>query len=301
MRIVNFGSTNIDIVFAVDHIVLPGETISSSNLTRTTGGKGANQSVAVAKAGQHQIFHAGRIGPDGLWIKDKLQSMGVDTSFLAVGETPTGQALIQVAADGQNSIVLYGGANKEFTTADIDAIFSHFSAGDWVMLQNEINQLSHIIRKAHSLHMPICFNPAPFDKSVLDLPLELINLLVVNEVEAEGISGKKDPLEAMETLTKTFPKTGIMITLGGQGVRYGLGSDIRHSFGTWNVPVVDTTAAGDTFIGCYLANIAKGRTVEQALEAASAASSVTVMRPGAMDSIPTPDEFSMLENYSITR
>lgn len=300
MRILNFGSTNIDIVFSVDHIVKPGETLGSSSLTRSTGGKGANQSVAVAKAGQHEIFHAGRIGPDGLWIKDKLQQMGVRTDFVFDGETPTGQALIQVASDGQNSIVLYAGANKEFTDVGIDEILANFSKGDWVMLQNEINNLAHIIESAYSRGLPICFNPAPFDNSVNDLPLEHIALFVLNEVEAEGLSGVSDPEASMDILTEKFPESEIIITLGGAGVRYGKGKDIRHGFGTWNVPVVDTTAAGDTFIGCYIANIAKGATVPEALRIASAASSVTVMRNGAMDSIPTPDEFSILENYSLT-
>ncbi len=172
MHILNFGSTNIDIIFSVDHIVRPGETISSRALHRSTGGKGANQSVAVAKAGQHEIFHVGRIGPDGLWIKEKLQHMGVRTDFLTEGETPTGQALIQVADSGQNSIVLYAGSNKEFTTQGIDEVLNQFNEGDWVMLQNEINQLDYIIRQAHDKGMRICFNPAPFDDSVLSLPLE---------------------------------------------------------------------------------------------------------------------------------
>ncbi|MDD3365993.1 MAG: ribokinase [Sphaerochaetaceae bacterium] len=298
MRILNFGSTNIDIVFAVDHIVAPGETISSTNMTRSTGGKGANQSVAVAMAGEHEVFHAGKIGPDGLWIKEKLQAKGVRTDFLTVGKTPTGQALIQVAANGQNSIVLYAGSNKEFTKSEIEAVFKHFNAGDWVMLQNEINLLDYIIETAHKKGLSICFNPAPFEASVLTLPLAYIDLLVVNEVEAEGLSGKKDPVEALDALTNEFPDTDIILTLGPLGARYGR-KDVRYSYGTWKVPVIDTTAAGDTFIGCYVANIAKGKHVQEALELASAASSITVMRPGAMDSIPSPAEFSILDAYTM--
>jgi ribokinase len=299
MPILNFGSTNIDIIFAVDHIVQPGETISSKALSRTTGGKGANQSVAVAKAGEHEVFHVGRIGPDGAWIKDKLQQMGVRTDFLEEGETPTGQALIQVAEDGQNSIVLYAGSNKEFTQEGVDAVLDQFGAGDWVMLQNEINLLDYIIRRAHEKSMSICFNPAPFDESVLSLPLDFVNLLVLNEVESEGISGHADPAQSMEELTRKFPDSEIIITLGKDGVNYGSGQHIRYSFGTWDVPVVDTTAAGDTFIGCYVANIAKGVSVQEALRMASAASSITVMHPGAMDSIPTPDQFAILETYQL--
>ncbi|MFA5468059.1 MAG: ribokinase [Sphaerochaetaceae bacterium] len=298
MRILNFGSTNIDIIFAVDHIVLPGETISSTSVVRSTGGKGANQSVAIAQAGSHPVYHAGKIGPDGLWIKEKLERKGVNTDYLMVGETPTGQALIQVAKDGQNSIVLYAGSNKELTKSEIDKVLADFDEGDWVVLQNEINFIGYIMEQAHSKGMQICFNPAPFDESVLNLPLEFVDLLVVNEVEAQGLSKIEVPEAALDYLTSKYPHKAVILTLGPLGARYGKDSE-RLSFGTWQVPVVDTTAAGDTFIGCYVANIAQGKSPQEALELASAASSITVMREGALDSIPTPQEFSLLNAYNL--
>lgn len=296
MRILNFGSTNIDIIFNVNHIVRPGETISSSSVVRSTGGKGANQSVAVAQAGDYPVYHAGKIGPDGLWIKEKLESKGVNTDYLFVGETPTGQALIQVAEDGQNSIVLYAGSNKEITKDEVNQVLDNFGAGDWLILQNEINLIDYIMERAHSKGLKICFNPAPFEGSVLSLPLDYVDLLVVNEVEAQGLSGERESEAALNSLTIKYPGKSIILTLGPLGARYGKDSD-RLSFGTWIVPVVDTTAAGDTFIGCYVANIAKGETPQKALELASAASSITVMREGAMDSIPTPSEFGLLKEY----
>jgi ribokinase len=299
MHIINFGSVNIDIIFQVDHIVRPGETIRSTQISRSTGGKGANQSVAVAKAGLHDIFHVGKIGSDGSWIKDKLFHYGVNTDYVIESDTPTGQALIQVAADGQNSIVLYSGSNYEFTHEEIDDVLSHFDAGDWIMLQNEINLIDYIITRAHQNGMNICLNPAPYDSSVLSLPLNFISLFVLNEVEAAGIAGVEDPMQAMDILTSKFSQADIIITLGEKGVRYGKGKQLRYSFGTWNVPVLDTTAAGDTFIGCYLANIAKGKSVQDALYLASAASSLTVMRQGAMDTIPSPDEFHILKQYTL--
>lgn len=296
MRILNFGSTNIDIIFNVNHIVLPGETISSSSVVRSTGGKGANQSVAVAQAGGYPVYHAGKIGPDGLWIKEKLESKGVNTDYLFVGETPTGQALIQVAEDGQNSIVLYAGSNKEITQEEINQVLANFEAGDWLILQNEINLIDYIMERAHAKGLKICFNPAPFEESVLSLPLHYVDLLVVNEVEAQGLSGITESEAALDSLTGKYPGKSIILTLGPLGARYGKDKE-RLSFGTWLVPVVDTTAAGDTFIGCYVANIAKGETPQKSLELASAASSITVMREGAMDSIPTPDEFNLLKEY----
>jgi ribokinase len=299
MRILNFGSINIDTVFKVDHIVLPGETIASTAVRRTLGGKGANQSVAVVKAGGHPVHHAGLVGSDGAWIKDRLASHGVDTTWIGNSEALTGQAIIQVTKEGENAIVLDSGANSTFTRSWIDTVLSNFAAGDWVMLQNETNELIHIMDHAHRRGMRICFNPAPFDRTILKLPLEVTDLLVVNEVEAEGLCGKTDPDDALETLTTTYPRTEVVITLGRAGVRHGKGSDVRHRFGTWNVPVVDTTGAGDTFIGCYLGTIARGTPVQEALRRASAAASVMVMRPGAMEAIPSIEECAILESYTL--
>ncbi len=297
MPIFNFGSTNIDIIFKVDHIVLPGETISSSSLTRSTGGKGANQSVGAAYAGGEKVFHVGKIGPDGLFIRPILEKKGVITTFLREGETPTGQALIQVSREGQNSIVLFGGGNKEFLVSEIEETLTSANQGDWVLLQNEINELDTIIRKTKEKGMKICFNPAPFDESVKLLPLELLDVLVLNEVEAEGLSGIKEPTISINALTTTYPNCEIIITLGKYGVMHKKGTSSITTFGTWNVPVVDTTAAGDCFIGTYIARTSLGDTVAKALEWASKASSVTVMREGAIPSIPSPSEFSILNNY----
>ena len=297
MPIFNFGSTNIDIIFKVDHIVLPGETISSSSLTRSTGGKGANQSVGAAYAGGEKVFHVGKIGQDGLFIRSILEEKGVITPFLREGETPTGQALIQVSREGQNSIVLFGGGNKEFLVSEIEETLNSASQGDWVLLQNEINELDTIIRKTKEKGMKICFNPAPFDESVKLLPLELLDVLVLNEVEAEGLSGIKEPIISINALTTTYPNCEIIITLGKYGVMHKKGTSSITTFGTWNVPVVDTTAAGDCFIGTYIARTSLGDNVEKALEWASKASSVTVMREGAIPSIPSPSEFSILNNY----
>ena len=297
MHILNFGSINIDIAFSVDHIVKPGETLASNHLKRSTGGKGANQSVAVARSGQHEVYHVGKIGEDGRWIKDVLADLGVRVDYITVGDTPTGQALIQVASDGENAIVLYGGSNLTFSETEIDAVLDQFPSDTIVMLQNEINGISYIMEAAHERKMTICFNPAPFDQSVLDLPLSYVSVFVLNEIEAEGLSHLSDPHHAMEFLTHQYPEAEILITLGATGVRYGKGASVRESFGTWKVPVIDTTAAGDTFIGCFIARRAQGDTVQSALETASKAAGIAVMHPGAMESIPQADKLSEIENY----
>ncbi len=297
MPIFNFGSTNIDIIFKVDHIVQPGETIGSTSLSRSTGGKGANQSVGASYAGGAKVYHVGKIGPDGTFIRSILEQKGVDTTFLREGTTPTGQALIQVSKQGQNSIVLYSGGNKEFKEDEILETLSHTHPGDWILLQNETNQLSFIMNEAKKRELRICFNPAPFDVSVLELPLHLLDVLVVNEVEAEGIAHTADPYKAIEKLTSLYKETEILITLGSHGVMHKKGDGPLTTFGTWDVTVADTTAAGDCFIGCYIASRSQGNDVPTSLYKASAASSITVMRDGAIPSIPSPEEFSLLDSY----
>ncbi len=298
MALYNFGSTNIDIIFKVDHIVKPGETIPSTSLERSVGGKGANQSVGASYAGEVKVFHVGIIGEDGAFILPLLEEKGVDVRFLKKGPTPTGQALIQVTREGQNSIVLYGGGNQTFAPDDVDKVLAFTSPGDWILLQNEINMNRYIIEKGKEMGLNICLNPAPYSDSIKDLPLSLIDILVLNETEAEGLSGESDPLTALQKLTESFPETEILITLGKDGVIQKQGHSKMITCGVWEVEVKDTTAAGDTFIGCYVASRSKGLDTETALELASRASNITVMREGALPSIPHPGEFSLLDQYS---
>ena len=139
MNILNFGSLNIDLVYQVEHIARPGETIASSAHQVFAGGKGANQSAALARAGA-SVFHAGQVGPDGQWVVDKLAGLGVDVQHIRVGDAPTGQAIIQVDRQGQNSIVLFAGANAQIDREAIDATLGHFGRGDLLLLQNEIKR-----------------------------------------------------------------------------------------------------------------------------------------------------------------
>ena len=140
MKILNFGSINIDLVYRVPHIVKPGETLSSLSLARFAGGKGNNQSIALARAGA-PVFHAGKIGKDGAWIVAMLKVAGADVRFVKKDPGPTGHAVIQVADSGQNSIVLFPGANRTITPQEIRDTLAHFGKGDILLLQNEINAL----------------------------------------------------------------------------------------------------------------------------------------------------------------
>lgn len=290
-KVLVYGSVNIDIVYSVSHIVLPGETISSSSVERNAGGKGANQSAALAKAGL-ATYLAGRIGVDGAWILELLNSYGVDTSLVTVSDGMTGNAIIQRGSDGQNSIVLFAGVNREIAEKDIDDVLAHFTAGDILILQNEINNLDRIIRAAHEKGMYVCLNPAPLDDSVFALPLELVDLIAVNELEGAALAGISTASEyslIMDRLSARFPEKEILLTCGKHGAYYCQGTERIYS-PVAEAEVVDTTAAGDTFIGYFIAARQAGLPVAESLAIASRASAITVSRKGAMDSVPVRGE-----------
>jgi len=170
MRFLNYGSVNIDLIFTVDHIVKGGETLQSTSLTRSAGGKGANQSAALAKAGA-TVFHAGKVGRDGDFLLQLLTSYGVDVSHIRTYDGATGQALIQLDANKQNAIILYSGGNGAIATDEIDQTLEHFGFGDVLVLQNEIVHIDYLIKNAKRRGMKFCMNVAPFDPSALSLPL----------------------------------------------------------------------------------------------------------------------------------
>lgn len=288
MRILNFGSLNIDNVYRVDHFVRPGETISSEKLNTFCGGKGLNQSIALARAGA-RVYHAGKIGKDGEMLLRCLKENGVDTSYIQIANCLSGHAIIQVDKSGQNCIILYGGANEDINESDVDAVLSGFKKGDILLLQNEISCIGEIIEKAHSKGMKIALNPSPIDHRIKGYPLQYITWFILNEIEGNELTGATDPEIITDELLKKYPGASVVLTLGKKGVLYK--DNIRSvSHGTYNVRVVDTTAAGDTFTGYFLACMAEGLTVEVALEKASIASSIAVSCAGASDSIPGRQE-----------
>ncbi len=284
MNILNFGSLNIDLVYQVEHIARSGETIASSSHQVFAGGKGANQSAALARAGA-SVFHAGQVGPDGQWLVDKLAALGVNVQHIHVGDTPTGHAIIQVDRHGQNSIVLFAGANAQIDRGAIDAALSHFDRGDILLLQNEINDIAYIMTSATERGLTICLNPAPFDPEVRAYPLELVDLLIVNETEATGLAGASDPA----ALASLCPPAQIVLTLGAAGAQYHSPSEEFH-LPAPHVEAVDTTGAGDTFIGYFLHGLTASMTARDAIARAVQAAAFCVTRPGAMDSIPAANE-----------
>lgn len=288
MKVLNFGSLNLDLVYQMPHFIRAGETLSSTKFTRGTGGKGLNQSVALKKAGA-DVYHAGLIGEDGMMLKDFLEESGVDTRFVRVIDEATGHAVIQVEPKGNNCIFLYGGANQCVTEAFIDEVLAYFEEGDFLVLQNEINMIDTIINKAYDRGMQIVLNPSPIADNLKTLPLEKISWFILNEVEGGELSGEKDGDKVMERLLELYPHAKIVLTLGGDGSVYG-DQERRVPQAAYTVKAVDTTAAGDTFTGFFFAAVADGVPVEDALRRASKASSIAVTRPGAAGSVPTLDE-----------
>lgn len=288
MKILNFGSCNIDMVYAMDHIVLPGETQTSIRVDRFAGGKGLNQSIAVARAGA-SVYHAGCIGHDGQFLLDMLSQSNVDTSLIKRVPEPNGHAIIQVSRDGQNSIFLYPGSNAMVDEAYIDGVLAGFSAGDILLLQNEISNVKYLIDRAYEKQMCIVLNPSPYNGVLEEVDIHKVSCLILNQVEAEQMTGMQEPEEAITYLHNTYPGIQVMLTLGHHGCIFSDGAQkVRQA--AFSVKAVDTTAAGDTFTGYFVAGMASQMEWEDNLKLASAAAAIAVTREGAAPSIPERNE-----------
>ena len=290
MKILNFGSCNIDFVYGVDHIVKRGETVAASSVSRYPGGKGLNQSVALARAGA-DVWHAGCIGSDGEFLLAYMLDSGVNTDFVKRVDDSTGQAFIQVSESGENSIVIYHGANFRVTREYIDEVLGHFGEGDFLVLQNEISEIGYLIDRAAAKKMKTVLNPSPFDETMKNIDLSKIYCLMVNELEAAEYAGA-DGVEAFaDFLNQHYPKLSAVMTLGARGCVF-FGESERIFQPAFEVKAVDTTAAGDTFTGYFLAELSSGKNVGEVLKLASLASAIAVSRAGAASSIPFKNEVS---------
>lgn len=279
MAIYNLGSINADYFYHVPHLPGPGETIAATNLTRGLGGKGANMSVAAARAGAHTV-HVGAVGHDGHWAIDRMMEFGVDTRYVPkLEDIPTGQAHIYVDENGENSIVLFQGANHQIPQEVISAALSEASTGDTLLMQNETLSQPETAKIAHELGLYVAYAAAPFEAEAVAAVLPFLDFLILNEIEAEQLekSTGKSPAD--------LGVPDVVITLGANGARW-LHDGQSRDFPALPVTPVDTTGAGDTFTGYVLAARDRGLPMEQAIALAMRAGALMVTRQGTADVIP---------------
>ena len=293
MKILSFGSLNIDYVYSVPHFVKKGETLSAKELNVYTGGKGLNQSIALARAGV-ETYQAGAIGTDGMFLLEQLKEAGVKTDLVKIlDDVRTGNAIIQNDDEGDNCIVLFGGANQAITKEQVDEVFKDFTNEDYLLIQNEINELSYIVEKAKEEGMKIILNPSPMNEKIMKLPLDQIDYFILNEIEAMQILKMDKPEEIdgkyiASLLHERFKDATIVLTLGSEG-SVCISDDEYVEQSIYKVKAIDTTAAGDTYTGYFIAGILNGKTIKESMDIASKASAIAVTRQGA-----TPDRKSVV-------
>ena len=293
-KLVNVGSLCIDLVYPVPSIVKAGETLASGARQVFPGGKGLNQSIAAARAGA-EVKHFGAVGEDGDMLLEQLQQEGVDTTGVQRLTGPSGQAIIQVDAQGQNAIVISGGSNRQLSTELIKQAVAQLQPGDWVLLQNEVNDVGQIMAQAAETGANIAFNVAPPDERIFEYPIELLKLLVVNEPEAMALARQDTPQAAFASLLARYPQTHVVLTRGKDGLMcYDADTRQQHEMGTFEVTPVDETAAGDAFVGYLLAALVDGKPLLDAMPMASAAGALAVTAAGAAPSIPSADAVAAL-------
>jgi ribokinase len=295
-RILNFGSINIDHVYGLPQFVAPGETLESKSYRIFPGGKGFNQSIALAGAGV-PVFHAGRVGPGSEWLIRELTRSGVDVSKVGISEKPTGHAVIQVVPSGENAIIIYGGANGDMDAEMIPEVFSSFKKGDWLLVQNEINAVAEIIRQGHDRGMNIAFNPAPMTPEVLSYPLDKVDVLIVNRGEGAAMTGADTPEDIIDRMVKSHSGMRVVLTLGELGAVYK-DAAVKYQVPAPKISAVDTTAAGDTFIGFFIGALMQGKSTKTALTEGCCAGALCATRLGAASAIPDYREVLPLLSFN---
>ena len=288
MRVLNIGSLNLDYVYSVDHIILPGETEATSSRNIFLGGKGINQSIALAKAGV-EVYHGGLIGNGGQPFLDACKEYGVHADFIRKVNAPDGHTIIQIDKHAQNSILLFGGTNQMLTEEFIDEILNHFSSEDILLLQNEVNLLPYIVAQAYAKGMQIALNPSPFNEKLDAVDMNKISIFLLNEVEGHQLTDFTEPNEILDKLRELYPHAKVVLTLGKDGAMYADETQ-RVYQPIFNVKAVDTTAAGDTFTGYFLSGLMAGMPMQDVLRMSAKAASIAVTRAGAVPSIPYQEE-----------
>ena len=295
-KLINLGSLCIDQVYRVPHLSGAGETVASLSHQVFPGGKGLNQSLAAARAGA-QVTHVGCIGHDGSILLEVLDDAGVDVSGIrCIPEQNSGHAVIQVNDHGENAIVIAGGCNRSLEHQDVSRAIAQADQGDWLLLQNEINDLPIVLAAARDCAASVAFNVAPADAAVTDYDLDGVDLLIVNEIEAAVLAGvtADQPKKAVQLLSARYPRMTVVLTLGDEGLLYQVPGQLLTSMPALSAQAVDETAAGDAFIGYLLAGLLAGDRLVDGLRQRTAAGALAVTRAGAASSIPHRAEVKQL-------
>lgn len=276
----NLGSINADNFYHLPHLPGPGETLAATELSQGLGGKGANMSVAAARAAA-RVMHIGAVGADGTWAIERLLEYGVDTPHITVTDGTTGHANICVDANGENSIVLFRGANHLLTSQMIGAALTEASPRDILLMQNETNGQDYAAETAKTLGLRVVYAAAPFDADAVAAVIEAVDLLVLNAVEAEQLT------YATGQKLHDLPVDDIVVTLGADGCEWVSNKGkTRQRFEAYKVEPVDTTGAGDTFTGYLVAGLDRGMSMADAVHLAMQAAALMVTRHGTADVIP---------------
>ncbi len=289
-RLINFGSLCVDWVYQVPNLVAAGETIASVGRAVHPGGKGLNQSIAAALAGA-EVAHFGAVGDDGAALIEALVNAGVDTRGILQLQDGSGHAVIQVDTDGRNAIVIYPGANRSIPQSHWRFMLDSMAVGDWLLVQNETNDVGEVLSQARQRGIKIAANLAPADDRIAEYPIEHVALLIVNEVEAMALAQRSDVQSAFAELRQRYPHIDVVLTLGGDGLWYAM-ADQPSAFylESHEVDAVDETAAGDAFIGYLMAALLAHTSLPEALVLASAAGALAVTQAGAASSLPARDD-----------
>ena len=292
MTIFNLGSINVDYFYHLPHLVTAGETIAARALTIGLGGKGVNQSIAIGRAGG-DVWHIGAMGKANADYRDVIAEAGVKTDLIEMLDMPSGHAIVMVEdKSAENQIVIMPAANHHIADAQIDAALQKAKPGDWALTQNETLVGPGFLKQAKQSGLKICFSAAPFvAETAIDL-LPLAELLVVNEGEAAALSSHlgKDKTE--------LGLPHLVITYGAKGAEY-IGLDGHFHVDSPKVVPVNTTGAGDTYLGYLLASIDAGEDMQSAMNAAAQAAAIQVTREGAADAIPMASELAGAFNESL--
>jgi ribokinase len=278
MTIWNLGSINADFVYSVPHIPAPGETLASTSRSVFLGGKGANMSVAAARAAA-RVAHIGAVGSDGRWAVQRLIEYGVDTRHVAEIDVETAQAIIAVDASGENSIILHQGANVKIPLHVLEQALTKAETGDTFVFQNETNLQVQAAKLAVKMGLRVAYAAAPFDSGAIMGVLPYLDFLILNEIEAVQFKN------ATGQGPQDIPVKDVIVTLGDKGATW-FSPDGPIDVPAHKVTPIDTTGAGDTFTGYVLACLDRGQPMLQAMKTASKAAAIMVMRHGTADVIP---------------